>query len=71
MIGTADWTHLHEVAWAQDLAIAIPFACFGIAAYQIYKNFIYEEESTIDVKRYERPKHELYTRSRHEDNDLL
>lgn len=67
MIGTTGWIHIHEVAWSQDLAMAIPFISFIMFIYQMVDK---EEESRIDVPRYERPKYEKYNR-RYPDDDIF
>jgi hypothetical protein len=59
-LGTINFERLHQVAWAQDLAMAIPFFCFIILVYQIYINFVEEEECRVDIPKYERPPYEKY-----------
>lgn len=69
MMGTADWTRVHEVAWAQDLVFLIWFFTVAILLVGFYTTFVVEEESSIPVKKYERPTHERHI-SRYEDNQL-
>lgn len=61
MLGTVSWNHVHKIAWSQDLAILLPLLCGAIFLYYLWKLFMYEEPSRINIPRYERPKHEKYS----------
>lgn len=62
-LGTAPWGRVHKVAWTQDLVILLPCLCLAILFYGLYYEFLREEEPTIKIPRYERPKHERYSTS--------
>jgi membrane protein implicated in regulation of membrane protease activity len=66
MLGSASLRQVHKIAWSQDLVILLPVLCCAIFFYYMWVYFMREEQSVINVPRYERPKHERYMESKYD-----